>query len=71
VAGAEPPAQCWPGWQGAHSGALVVVPGLVSTVPAGQSLTERQADWFSPEVKVSGGQGAHQRSVLGEGVLAT
>ena len=47
AAGARWPAQYSPALQGAHTGAEVEVAALVCTVPAAQSPTARQVDWFS------------------------
>jgi hypothetical protein len=50
---------------------MVEVPGEVSVVPAGQSFTDKQVDWFSSVVNVSAGQGAHCRSVVAVGRFIT
>jgi hypothetical protein len=50
LAGVAPPAQYWPLPHGLHTGAVVAVPGVVSTVPAGQSRDDRQTVWFAAVV---------------------
>jgi hypothetical protein len=60
-----------PGAQALHTASLAAVAGVLTKVPAAQTLTGVQDGAFVPKLKVPVAQGTHRRFTVAEGVLLT
>jgi len=71
TAAVEPPAQYSPALHAAHTGAVVIVPAAVCTVPSAHGTCGSHDVWFDVVVYSPVPQSMHTWSTVLEGVLLT